>query len=86
MSIRDYTATERAAFARHEAEQRRREAREMTFSQRIDWLHDANQLAWEMFRLHPLRHRLDPATLKPLPPAAPSIISENPNRDGAEKR
>jgi hypothetical protein len=79
MSIRDYTPAERAAFARHEAEQRRREALEMTFTQRIDWLNDANQFAWEMFRMHPLRHRLDPATLKPLPPAEPSISPEIPN-------
>ena len=33
MSIRDYTLAERAAFARHEDEQRRREALELTFTQ-----------------------------------------------------
>jgi hypothetical protein len=78
MSIRDYTLAERAAFARHEDEQRRREALELTFTQRIDWLHEANQLAWEMFRTHPLAHRLDPATLKPLPSDAPSTGPKTP--------
>jgi hypothetical protein len=68
MRNRDCTPAERAAFARHEAEQRRREALELTFTQRIDWLHEANQLAWELYRMHPLRHRLDPATLHPFPP------------------
>jgi hypothetical protein len=81
MSIREYTPAERAAFARHEDEQRRREACEMTFTQRIDWLHDANQLAWKMLLKHPLRHRLDPATLKPLP-RGKSDAPGSPSPDG----
>ena len=67
MTIRAYTDAERAAFARHEDEQRRWEAGHLTFTQKIDWLHEANQLAYDLLHAHPLRHRLDDGTLQRLP-------------------
>jgi hypothetical protein len=47
-NVRQWSAAERAAFARHEEAQRRREAQGMSWTQKLDALGSMRELAWAL--------------------------------------
>jgi len=53
--LRQWSAAERAAFARHENEQRRREARELDWTQKLECLAAMSALAYSLRPDHPPR-------------------------------
>jgi hypothetical protein len=65
MTMRQYTAAERLTFEKHENEQRREEASK-PFSQRLDFVFEANKLAFMLLDNNKVRHLLDDYTLYPL--------------------
>jgi hypothetical protein len=48
--VRQWSAAEKAAFARHEDGQRRREAGEMSWTQKLEALGRMNELAYQLRR------------------------------------